>query len=586
MTSGTTPPRRVLIIDGYTDEPAGLGVPPYIDVYPRYIAGAVWDYDHSVEVLYRTIDQVRHNPEDIGKVSSSSDLSILIAGVTVPGRYLSGAPATYKDAIALPHLLHSKYMAICGPAVRFGFAKGGGSVSSVPLELPSLYDFVISGDPEVVVFELLKSGLKGVDMTLEREGWGKVNRFAAKGARIVQQHPCYPDGLMCEMETFRGCPRSMGGGCSFCTEPLHGPPDFRPISGVASEVYALASCGVTNFRLGRQPDLLIYGSREDGCSPAPNPPSLVRLLSSVRRSAPSLRVLHIDNINPATIFSHPEASEEALKAIVRYHTPGDVAALGIESADPDVIKRNNLKIHPEGALFAISLINDIGRERGANGMPHLLPGVNFVYGLPGETKATFDLNLEFMKDVLNQGLMVRRINLRQVMVLPSTRMEPFGDYLVKRHRSLFMRHKMRMRTEIDEPMLKRVVPLWTILKEVRTELSQGKITWSRQIGSYPLLVAIHSALPVGKFVDVVTLSHGPRSVGALQFPLKINELTLGELNALPEVGAKRAAALLRSRPFKDMEELRRSVDDPAFLDPLVPFIDFAVPSVSLHDHGA
>jgi len=35
-------PARILIVDGYNDEPGGLGVPPYIDVYPRYIAGAAW----------------------------------------------------------------------------------------------------------------------------------------------------------------------------------------------------------------------------------------------------------------------------------------------------------------------------------------------------------------------------------------------------------------------------------------------------------------------------------------------------------------------------------------------------------------
>jgi len=33
---------RVVIVDGYTDEPAGLGVPPYLDVYARYAAGAAF----------------------------------------------------------------------------------------------------------------------------------------------------------------------------------------------------------------------------------------------------------------------------------------------------------------------------------------------------------------------------------------------------------------------------------------------------------------------------------------------------------------------------------------------------------------
>ena len=33
----------VTIVDGYVDEPAHFGVPPYISTYPRYVAGALVD---------------------------------------------------------------------------------------------------------------------------------------------------------------------------------------------------------------------------------------------------------------------------------------------------------------------------------------------------------------------------------------------------------------------------------------------------------------------------------------------------------------------------------------------------------------
>jgi len=33
----------VTIVDGYVDEPAHFGVPPYISTYPRYAAGALVD---------------------------------------------------------------------------------------------------------------------------------------------------------------------------------------------------------------------------------------------------------------------------------------------------------------------------------------------------------------------------------------------------------------------------------------------------------------------------------------------------------------------------------------------------------------
>jgi radical SAM superfamily enzyme with C-terminal helix-hairpin-helix motif len=565
---------RVLIIDGYTDEPAGLGVPPYIDVYPRYIAGAIWKYDPSAEIFYKTIDEVRQDPNGSEAISSSSDLSILVAGVTVPGKYLGGAPATAKDALSLPRILLSKHTGICGPAVRFGFGRGGGSTTEIPKELRSLYEFVISGDPETVLYDLLSDGFDArTDIDAVRTNENSINDFAARGARIIEQHPCYPAGLMCEVETFRGCPRSLRGGCSFCTEPLHGTPDFRSVSGIAKEIAALHTAGALNFRLGRQPDLLIYGTKDQNEAPAPNPRAVRRLFMSVRKAAPALKVLHIDNINPATILNHPDAAEEALKAIVEYHTPGDVAAMGVESADPEVIRKNNLKIYPDGVIFAISLVNGIGGERGENGMPHLLPGINFVYGLPGETKRTYEANLELMKNVLELGLMVRRINMRQVMVMPSTRLSSFGDHLARKHKQLFLKHKAAMRSQVDEPMLKRVLPTWTVLRDLRTELAEGRITWARQVGSYPILVGIQKTMALGQITDAVVVSHGPRSVGALPVPIKVNSMSLKEFEAIPGIGSRRAATLIRHRPYRNADEIRAGLDDPSLLDPIIPLIE-------------
>uniref|UniRef100_A0A7C3EVF0 Radical SAM protein n=1 Tax=Candidatus Methanomethylicus mesodigestus TaxID=1867258 RepID=A0A7C3EVF0_9CREN len=567
---------RVLIIDGYTDEPAGLGVPPFLDVYPRYIAGAVWKRAPSAEVIYITIDEARQDQARVERASSSSDLSVLIAGATVPGKYLCGSPATHNDAASLAGLLKSRHTAICGPAARFGFARGGGSRASGRMRLEDLYEFVITGDPEVVVDSLLADGLSPrTEMDAVRKSENSLSAYAERGARIAPQHPDFPGGLICEIETYRGCPRSLCGGCSFCTEPLHGAPDFRSVKSIEREMAALHSAGVLNFRLGRQPDLLIYGTADREIAlPRPNPSALRRLLSAVRRAAPRLRVLHIDNVNPATISTYPDEAEAALKEIAALDTPGDVAAMGVESVDESVVMKNNLKVDYEGAMKAVEIINRVGRERGENGMPRLLPGINFVYGLPGETKATFEINLEFMKDVLSRGLLVRRINLRQVMVMPSTRMESSGDYLVRKHKGLFARHKARMREEVDLPMIKRVVPTWTVLRETRAELVEGNMTWCRQVGSYPILVGVPRPLERGSFYDLVVVSHGPRSVGAIPVPIMINRLGMRELKAMPGLGSRRAAAIIRGRPFKSSEELKAAIDDPSIIAPALPFTSF------------
>ena len=60
----------VTILDCYTDEPAGLGVPPYLGVYPRYIAGKLL-LDNE-EINYITIDDLRffiNIKKTIGKIS-------------------------------------------------------------------------------------------------------------------------------------------------------------------------------------------------------------------------------------------------------------------------------------------------------------------------------------------------------------------------------------------------------------------------------------------------------------------------------------------------------------------------------------
>ena len=49
-----------LIIDGYVDEPACLGVAPYISPYVREVAGVLSERGYTPG--YVTIDQVRSDP--------------------------------------------------------------------------------------------------------------------------------------------------------------------------------------------------------------------------------------------------------------------------------------------------------------------------------------------------------------------------------------------------------------------------------------------------------------------------------------------------------------------------------------------
>ena len=64
---------KALIIDGYVDEPACLGVPPYLSPYPRYIAGALRERGLSEsDIHYLTIDTLREDSPAAGELIEKS----------------------------------------------------------------------------------------------------------------------------------------------------------------------------------------------------------------------------------------------------------------------------------------------------------------------------------------------------------------------------------------------------------------------------------------------------------------------------------------------------------------------------------
>jgi radical SAM superfamily enzyme with C-terminal helix-hairpin-helix motif len=306
--------------------------------------------------------------------------------------------------------------------------------------------------------------------------------------------------------------------------------------------------------------------------PPPNPEALEKLFHGIRTVAPELRTLHIDNANPGVIARYPVECRRIAMSIIRYHTSGDVAALGVESVDPIVIQKNNLKTSADEVLAAVRLLNEVGAKRGSNGLPELLPGLNFVFGLEGETKQTFALDYEFLKSILEEGLLLRRINLRQVIPIPGTRMETIGERNVWKHKAIFHRFKRTVRQTIERPLLHRLVPQGTMLSDVYTELYEGKVTFGRQLGSYPLLIGIPGVLPLHTFYNVKIVEYGYRSLTAVPSPLNINTASRETLEALPGIGKKRAARIMVQRPFRSMEEFARAIDDESIQNSLQPFI--------------
>ncbi|MBW3016892.1 radical SAM protein, partial [Candidatus Woesearchaeota archaeon] len=290
-----------------------------------------------------------------------------------------------------------------------------------------------------------------------------------------------------------GCSREQG--CSFCLEPLKGKPEFRDQQDIINEMKALNKNGIMNFRLGKQSCMYMYKH---------SAAELEKLLKGIKENV-QYDVLHIDNANPANV------TDEKTKIIVEYCTEGNVAAFGVESFDSDVVKQNNLNTTPEQTYRAAQIINKYGAERGPNGMPKFLPGINILYGLKGESKKTNEENMKWLKKIMDDGLMLRRINIREVVIFPGTKMAEIGDKVLKKNRKMYWKWRNDIRQNIDLPMMKKVIPEATVLKNLRAEIHDGNTTFCRQIGTYPLIVGVKEKLELDKFFDVEITGHMLRS---------------------------------------------------------------------------
>ena len=541
----------VLLVDGYIDDPAALGVPPYISPIIRAIAGAASPIIRAIagaaldagadRVEYVTIDMIRR-----GAKLPQADVSVVMSGNTVPGKYLRSMPMSVKELEALFPKLS-------------GWRLIGGSAADT--EIAGRFDFVIRKDLAASLYD----GVCGKEVGERYRTLDEWNRWMLLGADIVKQHQDFPQPLIAEVESYRGCHRWSTGGCSYCIEPLKGRPLMRSPSDIIAEAERLRKLGVRNLRVGGQTCIVSYGSEDESPVPRPDPEAVSDLFEGL--GALGFDVLHVDNANAAVISTYPEESERVLETLAHRCTDGNVLALGMETADPRVVIENNLNSTSEQVLDAVRAINRIGGGRGPNGLPRLLPGINIVCGLDGETADTYRMDMDLLRAVRDEGLMVRRINIRQV--LPVRR-----EFEVRVDQRRFKRFKEEVRSDIDRVMLERVAPYGTVLRNVYMEIHDGNTTFGRQIGSYPLLVGIPYKVDLDTFHDVFITDWGYRSITGVTYPFDINSQPMTALASLPGIGKKRASRIVMERPLSGFDDLLRVVEDPNVVDHLRDLVVF------------
>ena len=546
-----------LVLDGYEDEPAAFGVPPYVGFHIRYLCGVL--EQHNIEYQYMTIDQWRELVREQGESGIESLMNSLegfacIAGAVVPGKYLRGTPISVREMKDLVRALPIEIPAILGGWAIRGWRQQGWNPLRKNL-------FLAVQDTDATLDNYLTNGA-WKHMRRDAEQWTKWAHLGAQ-SKAVKFHPdlgneTNPGPLTYEVEVYQGCVRYKRG-CKFCIEPKKGVPIWRSPEDIIQEVRLAHDLGVKHVRLGGMTDTYTYMAEgvKELEYPIPNPEPIAKLLYGLRNDE-RLEILHTDNGNPSIIAENLEPSEEITKTLVETLSDGAVLSFGLESADTAVHEANWLNCDSTQLKTAIRLINKYGAERGSRGLPKLLPGLNFIAGLNGETKQTYHKNFALLQELRNENLLLRRINIRQVE----------GEGFQEIPQQEFNNFKQSVRDEIDKPLLEKLFPLGQILRSVHWESHGGRtrlpahlgskhtdhgchgkagITFGRQIGAYPILIGTEYLIPLESSSDILVTGHGARSITGMEIGLNHDNITEKQLSAIPGIGSKTAWKLISQR---------------------------------------
>ena len=553
-----------LVLDGYEDEPAAFGVPNYLGFHIRYICGVL--ESRGVPYTYMTIDQWRlHQKTRLDDPTERSALrnelselegTVILAGAVVPGKYVRGTPISRREMDEVLSILPSEQPVLCGGwAIRHWRYDGWTPLRS------SLFCAV--QDTDASLHHYLSTG-KWEHRRRMPDQWSE---WALSGAssKAVTEHPdlISPEGspgpLTYEIELYQGCVRFKRG-CKFCIEPKKGLPLWRDEDDVLTEIATALDSGVRNVRIGGATDIYTYRAEgvEDLEYPIPDPEPIAKVLRGAREDE-RLAILHVDNANPSIVAENIEPATEITKTLVETLSDGAVLSFGLESADPTVHEQNWLNCDPQQLKTAVRLVNEHGRERGERGLPKLLPGLNFIAGLNGETAESYRMNLELLRSLREEGLWLRRINIRQVE----------GQGFQEIPEQAFRNFKREVREDIDRPLLEEMLPVGTALNGVwweahddrirrpeqvldpkhRDESIRGAagITFGRQIGAYPILVGVPYKIPLERASNIIVTGHGMRSITGVETGLDVNSVTQHQLEAIPGIGRKGAWRLVSAR---------------------------------------
>lgn len=474
---------NTVILDCYTDEPSGYGVRPYLGIHQLHLSQAL--RSQGLDHYYLTIDDLRYCSRGILGDSENTDLSTY------------NRTRNCDDALRILHDAEIIYI-VMGCFVDYSY------FSSIPPKSDEVYGYLKGTEGRKILFYVLGTvgGISPdyqnspLSTIIDRVEFGNTYRFVLEGSSSSEgsglldpnydaldrisacETPIIPQlryPIIAEIETGTGCNTPF---CTFCIESVRAlKVVFRDPESIIKQIKCLYDSGVRHFRLGRQPDFYHYQKQDVR--------QMERLLAGIREACPDIEMLHIDNANITSVIT--KKGTEITKLIVCYCTSGNIAPLGVESFDSR-IKRAIRKVGTsEQALKAVEVINEYGQVRGDDGLPTLLPGINLIYGLPGQTEVTHRINLEYLDRILTSEWMTRRLFFRK-MTCPAGVSFSGGPTANEEYNTWF--------NDILEryvmPMQTRVYPIGTVLKDFREIVWKNGDSYLRKLATCSDRVAVRN----------------------------------------------------------------------------------------------
>jgi B12-binding domain/radical SAM domain protein len=270
------------------------------------------------------------------------------------------------------------------------FIAGGPHPSGCPAETLRYFDYVVVGEGEETLPELVSAIRKGGDVSCVKgiafNDNGKVVFTGKRDEIDMDKYPPFRPPLFGPIEITRGCPWS----CAYCQTPrLFG----RRMRHRSIE----AICKYDKFYEDKRlvsPNAFAYGS--DGITPDEKAvESLLRSLSG--------------NIYFGTFPSEvrPEFVTPGMLELVNTYCANKELHLGGQSGSDRVLKAIHRGHTAAQVLSAVQMTRDSG----------LTPVVDFIFGLPGEREEDQHLTLDCIGSIIKEGGKVRA---HYFMPLPGT----------------------------------------------------------------------------------------------------------------------------------------------------------------------